>query len=143
MQSTLTKAKSRLEAFGLHVSVNFDRSLWIAATFGEEGDNGVRYSQDACVLCRENDACLAIFPAEGIQMHDVPGTEDELTELILAVYANYRAVGGPFKDAFQRVASDPKTYLSGRDNSINVSEEFVNVLDYVLEKNAELYRRLA
>lgn len=113
MLVTALDAKAQLEAEGLHVSCNNAHSLWIAATVRDAGD-GVKLSADACSLIWNSGRWVAVFPAEGLRTYEVPGTLSELVALITAVYNHYRQAGGPLKQAFKQVVSDPEQYLAGR-----------------------------
>jgi hypothetical protein len=112
MKAGVLDAKAELEAGGLTVRPSGEASLWICDTIQEAG--GVRFSNDASVLLREDDRWIAIFPAAGMLSYEVPGGLQDLVELIKGVYANYRRSGGPLKDAFARSVPDPERYLQGR-----------------------------
>jgi hypothetical protein len=113
MLVTTLDAKAKLEAENLHVSCNDAHSLWIAANV-REMEEGIGVSEDASALICKSGQWFAAFPAEGISIYEVPGSLEELVSLIVAVYNQYRNSGGPFKDAFKQVVSDPDQYLVGR-----------------------------
>jgi hypothetical protein len=113
MGATALDAKAKLEAEGLHVSCNTPHSLWIAATVREMGE-GIKLSNDASSLTWNSSRWVAVFPAEGLFTYEVPGSLSDLVSLVTAVYANYRQVGGPLRDAFKRVVPDAEQFLVGR-----------------------------
>lgn len=113
MLVTALDAKAKLEAEGLHVSCNGAHSLWIAGTVRDVGE-GIKLSDDACSLTWHSGRWVAVFPAEGMFIYEVPATLPELVSAITAVYTQHRRAGGQFKDAFKAVVSDPERYLVGR-----------------------------
>jgi hypothetical protein len=112
MNPGILDAKAELEAGGLTVKLSGEASLWICDTI--QGADGIRFSNDASVLLREDDRWIAIFPAAGMLSYEVPGELQDLVPLIQGVYASYRRSGGPLKDAFARSVPDPELYLHGR-----------------------------
>ena|SRR5579875_2113911 len=112
MNPGILDARAELEAGGLTVKPTGETSLWICDTIREAG--GVRLSNDASILLREDDRWITLFPAAGILSYEVPGELQDLVELIKSVYANCRRSGGPLKDAFARSVPDPERYLQGR-----------------------------
>jgi hypothetical protein len=61
-----------------------------------------------------DDRWIAAFPAAGLLSYEVAGDLRDLLPLIRDVYANYRRLGGPFKDALPRSVPDPESYLAGQ-----------------------------
>ena len=112
MNPGILEAKEELEAGGLTVKLNGETSLWICDTIRETG--GVRLSNDASALVRQDDRWIAVFPAEGMLSYEVPGDLPDVVSLIKGVYASYRRAGGPLKEAFARSVPDPERYLQGR-----------------------------
>jgi len=112
MVATTHDEKVLLESEGLHVSCYSDRCLWIAASVRDAG--GIRLSDDACCLFWKSGRWVAVFPAEGQLIYEVPGSLSELVSLITAVYAHYRRTGGHFRAAFSEVVSEAEKYLVGR-----------------------------
>lgn len=111
--TTLVEAKARLESSGLHVVANNERSLLIAGRFSGEGPDGIKFYHDACTLAQDREEWVVIF-LKYQRTYEVPGSLDELTGLILAVYSDHRAAGGHFFEAFERVVGDPAPYLDRR-----------------------------
>jgi hypothetical protein len=113
MNPTILDAKAELEAAGLQVKPSSEGSQWIAATTKDAGD-GIRLSNDAAALLRRDDGWVAVFPADGMLNYEAPGDLDDLLPLIRGVYARYRHLGGPLKDAFRRAVPNPDSYLVRR-----------------------------
>lgn len=112
MNPVLRKAKEDLEVAGLEVKASGEDALWIAAASRDAG-GGVRLSHDACMLIRQGDRWVAVFPAEGHSTYEVPGELPRLLPLIHAVYGQYRRRGGPFEEAFRQSVPDAEAYLAG------------------------------
>jgi len=113
MLVTTLDAKAKLEAAGLHVSCNNGDSLWIAATLRDMGA-GIKLSHDACSLISTSNGWVAVFPAEGLITYEVSDSLPKLVALVTTVYADYRSMGGPLKDAFKRIMPDAELFLVGR-----------------------------
>ena len=112
MIETIQDARAALEAQGLFVSVNNPFSLLIGSCV-VDAEEGLRLFQDACSLNRRAGQWIASFPVEGHCLYELPGSLPELVSVISRIYGQYRRAGGPFKDAFRVVVSDPNQYLVG------------------------------
>lgn len=112
MNPGILDARAELEAVGLTVKPSGETSLWICDAIQEAG--GVRLSNDASMLLREDDRWIAIFPAPGMLSYEVPGDLQDLVELIKGVYADRRRSGCSLKDTFVRSVPDAEQYLRGR-----------------------------
>jgi hypothetical protein len=113
MIETIQDAKALLEKQNLHVVCDTDQSLLIVGTIRDAGE-GVRVSNDACALLPDADRWFAVFPTEGSRTFEVPGTLDELVQLIQNVYKRYFRAGISLPEAFRDVVKDPSRYLLGR-----------------------------
>jgi len=113
MIETIQDAQALLEKQNLHVVRDTDQSLLIAATVRDAGE-GVRVLNDACALLPDADRWCAIFPTEGSRTYEVPGTLDELVQLIQNVYKRYFRDDISLPEAFRQVVKDPNRHLLGR-----------------------------
>ena len=120
MVETIQDAKASLEKQHLHVVCDTAQSLWIAGTVRDAGE-GVRISDDACVLLADADRWCAVFPTEGSRTYEVPGTLDELVQVIQDVYKRYFRGEISFPNAFRQAVKNPNQYLLGRPLS-HISE---------------------
>lgn len=112
MNPELDEIRAQLEADGLIAKPSGEDALWICATVQEVGA-GIRLSNDASMLIREDGEWRAIFPGTGLSTYVTSGTLGDLVPLIRMVYANYRLHGGLFREAFSRSVPDPDSHLSG------------------------------
>jgi hypothetical protein len=116
---SIADAREKLEATGLHVFRTGAQTLWIAATL-RNTRGGLPVSTDACSLIFKLPQSVAVFPAEGFGVYQVPGEFSELVSLIITVYASYRETpGGRLTEAFQRVVPEAEKFLTGSSSGQN------------------------
>jgi hypothetical protein len=116
MIETIQDAKASFETQNLYVNYNNDQSLLIASKVCDVGE-GVRVWNDACALIFDADHWCAVFPTEGSRTFEVPGTLDELVQLVHNVYKRYFRAGISLPEAFREVVKEPNQFLLGRSLS--------------------------
>lgn len=101
MIATLGEATAHLTAEGMEVTqTQHPPGLQIAGSWRDS--DGIRVSNDSCVLGLRDNQWVAGFRAEGLLGQEVPGTLNDLVNLIISIYRRYRQFGGKFSDAVEQ-----------------------------------------
>jgi hypothetical protein len=112
MSNSMDAAKVQLESHGLHVTLRYPGTLFVAATL-VDSSSGISVSPDAAFLMDQGEKWRAIFPARGQCTFEVTGTPKEVVDLLLAVYRDYQIKGGRLYEAFVRIMPSSQDFLIG------------------------------
>jgi hypothetical protein len=110
---TLEECLDQLKANGLKTIIEDPEwaVIWATEIQGPEGRVST-WDRSCLVVDHDNPRWVFVLWAlTGALEYAVPGTLEELTPLILRVYANHRECGGTFVHAFQRAVPDNLQYL--------------------------------